>query len=192
LKRDGSIITTLKKDDASLVVAASEVNYTLISFLQDRDDSLTLNSCHPIPKTPTALPALSAADIAKLITKLSLHKSLSEFPFPDEFIHYLAQIEHVEIFNKLWDPIFLSSHHEIFLAKLIPLNKAHPNVPKVNQMRPIVATSCLFKLLELRFNEELNQLFLQLPSLASSQVGFLKGMTTHVNMTRLCNFFTED
>ena len=192
LKRDGSIVSTIRSNSGPLITDQEIVEQTLITSLRERDDALVLNSCHPILRTASPLPPLSHSEITNLISRLSRHKSLSEFPFPDEFLHKLSEVGHLVILNQLWNPEFLAANPEIFRAKLIPLNKAHPKVPTINQVRPIVATSCLFKLLEIRFNDELNQLFQRLPLLGTSQVGFLKRMTTHVNITRLCDYVSKD
>ena len=58
-------------------------------------------------------------------------------------------------------------------------------------MGPIVVTNTLFKVLESRFTEDLNQAFQRLPKLSYSQVGFVRGMTTHVNIVRLLSKITE-
>jgi hypothetical protein len=45
----------------------------------------------------------------------------------------------------------------IFEARLVPLNKAWPDIPKADQFRPIVVLSPLFKLLERRFQRQLSR-----------------------------------
>ena len=45
----------------------------------------------------------------------------------------------------------------IYKARLIPLNKAHPEIPKQTEFRPIVVLSSLYKFLELRFLPKLNK-----------------------------------
>ncbi|HRP37269.1 MAG TPA: hypothetical protein PLS50_05665 [Candidatus Dojkabacteria bacterium] len=67
---------------------------------------------------------------------------------------------------------------EIFDCKLLALNKAHPRVPFVEQMRPITVTNVVFKILESRFNEDLQEAFFKLDRFAMSQHVFLKGLTT--------------
>lgn len=45
---------------------------------------------------------------------------------------------------------------EIGAARLVPLNKVYPNIPKKDQFRPIIVLSPLYKWIELRFLEKLN------------------------------------
>jgi len=100
-----------------------------------------------------------------MLDKLSKGKALSSLPYPDEHLHYLREIGHTHILNNLWKPQFLRRYPEIFSSRLIPLNKIHPNLPNKTQMRPIVVTSALFKVLELRFADELRDAFDKLPPL---------------------------
>ena len=60
-------------------------------------------------------------------------------------------------------------------------------MPTAYQMRPIYATTALFKLIELRFNEKLIHACQNLPRFARFQVGFMPGMSTQVNIVRICN-----
>ena len=57
--------------------------------------------------------------------------------------------------NILWNVDFLKEYEEIFLMKLVPLNKVHPQLPFPHQMRPIFATCGNFKVIELRFLKSL-------------------------------------
>ena len=88
-----------------------------------------------------------------------------------------------EIIRSLWDPCVtnnLCSAH--FEARLIPLNKKYPNIPKPEEFRPIVVMSPLTKLLEARLLPRL-QLYLMM-KLQRSQIGFVPGMDIHVNIHR--------
>ena len=40
---------------------------------------------------------------------------------------------------------------QIFEARIIPLNKVWPDIPKIDQFRPIIILSHAYKWLELRF-----------------------------------------
>lgn len=44
---------------------------------------------------------------------------------------------------------------KIFRAKLVPLNKVWPDIPKQNQFRPIKILSHMYKFLELQFLDKL-------------------------------------
>ena len=54
-------------------------------------------------------------------------------------------------------------------------------------MRPIVATNVLFKILELRFSDELHLKFWNLKGFAQSQFGFLRQMSTQAQIFNLLN-----
>lgn len=68
----------------------------------------------------------------------------------------------------------------IFEAKLIPLNKVWPEIPKANEFRPIAILSHLYKFIELRFIEKLDNYLIN--KLDPYQVGFVKGQGTSVNI----------
>ena len=40
-------------------------------------------------------------------------------------------------------------------GRLVLLNKVHPNIPKPNEMKPIIALSPILKLVESRFRDKL-------------------------------------
>jgi len=58
-------------------------------------------------------------------------------------------------------------------------------------MRPIVATNVVFKILESRFSEELQQAFWKLDGFALSQFGFLKNMSTQAQIFNLLKQVTQ-
>ncbi len=118
-------------------------------------------------------------------------KALTQFPVPDEILHGIQSHITIKSLNDLWNPRFLEKYPQIFACKLIPLNKNHPKVPSPTQMRPIVVTNSLFKLLEVRLNKMLTEKFNLLPKLSESQIGFLKGMSTQVNIKRLLDYITQ-
>ena len=62
----------------------------------------------------------------------------------------------------------------MFEARLCPINKVWPQIPKNDEFRPIVVLSPLFKFLELRFLSKLN-LYFDL-KLDRNQIGFVKKM----------------
>ncbi len=59
-------------------------------------------------------------------------------------------------------------------------------------MRPIVATNVLFKVLALRFSDELHERFWSLKGFAASQFGFLQNMSTQAQIFNLLNQVTEN
>jgi len=47
--------------------------------------------------------------------------------------------------------------NELFKAKLITLNKVHPNTPKSNEFRPIIILSLIVKIMEYRWLPKLQE-----------------------------------
>jgi hypothetical protein len=68
----------------------------------------------------------------------------------------------------------------IFKARLVPLNKAWPNIPTWCDFRPIAIISAMYKYLELRFLPKLS-LYMK-KHMDINQIGFVSGMTTHVSI----------
>ena len=73
-----------------------------------------------------------------------------------------------------------------FLAGLIPLNKKYPEVPTPQEIKPIIVTSPLYKLLEARILPKLLRKYL-INSLERPQIGFIAGMDVSVNIQRALN-----
>lgn len=191
LKRDGSVISIIKLSDGSIITKEEEVNQALITVLQKRENELKKNYGEHTREVPFPLPPLRIRLIKELIERIPKKKALTSFPIPDELLLTHNGFSFLMSLNSLWDPKFLLNHPEIFNCKLVPLNKVHPEVPHPYQMRPIVATNSLFKLLELRFNDTLNEKFNLLPKLANSQTGFIRGMSTQVNIKKLLDYLTK-
>ena len=86
-----------------------------------------------------------------------------------------------QVLSDLWNGIEIHEYH--FRARLVALNKKHPDVPKADQVRPIVVTSPLVKGLEGRLLPKL-QGYLK-DRLHVSQVGFVEQMDIYVNIWRV-------
>jgi hypothetical protein len=76
-----------------------------------------------------------------------------------------------------------------FEAKLVPLNKVWPDIPKADQFRPIVIESSLYKFVELRFYHKLKRYLVN--RLDRNQTGFVPGMGTSVNIQLLIEQLKE-
>lgn len=173
-----------------MITDSNEVSQRLTSYLQSLDDNLASN--HP-PEELITFPRLrpiSIEQLACLVECSSQHKALAPFPFPDELLRHIHVQKSSHQLLKCWDPEFLINNPEIFECKLVSLNKAHPKVPLVSQMRPIVATNPIFKLIESRFITKLQKGFWNLPGFAKAQCGFLPSMSTQVLIWRLLEQIT--
>ena len=76
-----------------------------------------------------------------------------------------------------------------FDLRLIPLNKVYPKEPKPQQCRPMVVSSPLVKLLEVRLKKKLDEYMTD--KLISSQTGFVPNTGISVNQMRLLNRVLE-
>jgi len=72
-----------------------------------------------------------------------------------------------------------------FIARLIPLNKKYPDVSIPQEIRPIIVTSPLYKLLEVRILPKLRKYLIN--SLERPQIGFVAGMDVSVNIQSALN-----
>ena len=196
LKRDGSIISIIlhpiDNNSKALITNTSHVNLLLIQYLKDKDNSL--KSYLPTLRVADFpnLPPLQDIRLKNLLARLSQHKALAIFPVPDEHLKlYLRQEFSANLFNHFWTPEFLFNFPEIFDCKLVPLNKIHPKVPRVDQMRPIVITNPIYKLLESRFLTPLQDHFFKLNGFGLSHYGFLPFMTTQIPINNLLSKITE-
>ena len=84
-----------------------------------------------------------------------------------------------------WKPEILNHpHFKIHLqGRLIPINKIEPELPSIDDYRPIVALSPMAKFLEARFALKL-QAFVK-DHCCSGQTGFLRGCGTFINLHRI-------
>ncbi len=137
-KRDGSIIKAVKDDNGDIINDPGCVSKALIDHLRNDDDRFS-DRRYCLWKTLPLLPKLTEPELLTILQRVSVHKALTDFPVPDEFIkHLLSSGCHLSLIN-LWNPATLEAFPEIFSCRLIPLNKVHPQIPTVHQMRPIVA-----------------------------------------------------
>lgn len=190
MKRDGSVISVIKTEDGAIINDEKEVHRLLMGVLKSREETLLKTHGSFVVNTPNSLEPLDTEAIKALIGRVSKGKALTDFPVPDEILHKIQTDTFLESLNCLWEVSFLQENPGIFVCKLVPLNKWHPEAPPPTGMRPIVVTICLFKLIELRFNDLLNTNFNLLPNLSMSQTGFIRGMSTQVNIKRLLDFVT--
>lgn len=96
---------------------------------------------------------------------------------------WVRRTERWELLANLWNATALRQLARIFEARLVPLNKAWPEIPCEDQFRPIVVLSPLYKFLERRFQWKLQRYMKD--SLDPHQTGFVSGMGTSVNLLLL-------
>ena len=84
---------------------------------------------------------------------MSFDKAVTFDGFIDKWFRNTKKISYL---TDWWCPQTLELlPHCPFEARLIPLNKAYPGVPKINEFRPITVLSSAVKWIELRFKGKL-------------------------------------
>ena len=78
---------------------------------------------------------------------------------------------------------FIKVHPIHFEARLVPLNKVHPRLPRASECRPIIVTSPFVKVLEARLKDKLDDYMIK--KLHCSQIGFVPHNGISVNHLRL-------
>ena len=194
LKREGSIVTALKDSEGQIITNTDIVNKKLLDTLRmgesnakkhhvQHQDSLLSNK-------EIILPNLKLKEITDILLDLKTGRCMPTPSIPDAWYRDLAKDyrENRELLlhiASLWNTNVLSKVPSVFEMKLVPLNKSHPYIPTAENVRPIFATSSTFKVLEKRFTQGLVDFYNSRGSGAKFQVGFLPGLSTHVNLLRL-------
>ncbi len=129
------------------------------------------------------LPLISSEDALRLIQKMSTNKALTFSFMSDIIFSKNLQTQTANIIRDLWKSDVLNNLPSVYFeARLIALNKKHPEIPKPSEFRPIVIMSALTKIIEGRLLEKLQDYLSN--KLARSQVGFVPSMDIYVNIHR--------
>ena len=163
----------VKDHQENIITDPNAVSKSLVDHLRKNDNRFQGREYKNWNVLPS-LPEPTEEELIEILHKVSRHRALTSFSVPDEYIKFLLDNDLSHTLAKLWDPNTLTQFPEVFDCELIPLNKVHPQVPTTNQMRLIVATNVLFKVLELRFSDELHHKFWDLRGFVLSQLGFLR------------------
>jgi hypothetical protein len=67
-------------------------------------------------------------------------------------------------------------------GRMILINKAHPKIPTINEMRPIVSISPIRKLMEMQLLPKLKNYINK--EIKKSQTGFVEKLGTNINLFR--------
>jgi len=157
------------------------VNKLLIDTLRN----LQLDNSKPIPD-PLPFPQLEDITLREdqlILDRMATNKALSFDLFSDVIFTPEYKNKTCELIRSLWDyEVTNSLNASHFEARLVPLNKKHPEIPKPDEFRPIIVMSSLTKLLEARLLPRLQSYLVM--CLQRSQVGFVPGMDIFVNIFR--------
>lgn len=160
-KRDGSVISSIKtinKDNEELITNHKEVNKQLILTIKE----LQFDASKPLPKN-LDFPEMKSRDIDEMkdiLKRLSSGKAIAWDALTDSIFSKTWREKSALLFADLWQNLKLIKNQH-FESRLIPLNKLHPNIPTRRDMRPIIVTSPLVKLIEAGIMPDLTKYLVQ-------------------------------
>ena len=179
-KRDGSIISSLKEgENEELVTDPDEVNKRLMLTIKD----LQFDATKPQPRNldfPMLKPK-SVDEMKEILCKISSGKAIAWDALTDSIFRKTWMEKSALLFADLWQHLKLIKNLH-FESRLIPLNKVHPQIPTRKDMRPIIVTSPLVKLIEAGIMPDLRDYLIK--NLHHSQTGFVPGFGIFVNIHR--------
>ena len=123
------------------------------------------------------LPPLDYLEVVKL-QKLSSANKAESFDFISG--RWIKFTQRWDLLFNLWNFEAIQMLERSFEARLVPLNKVWPDIPKGDEFRPIVIESPMYKFLELRFFPKLQSYLVN--QLDKNQTGFIPGCGTSVNI----------
>jgi len=126
-------------------------------------------------------------ELRQIVKRLSKNKALAEDYCEDSVLweSILNDNKSARYFTQLWDSNITNTEEfqRHLTGRLVPLNKVHPEIPKPDEMRPIIALSPILKLVESRFREKLEKYMVE--KMIPCQVGIVKECGTHVIIIRM-------
>jgi hypothetical protein len=176
--RDGSIVNKVIVN-GNIVAEEDEVNRLIMDNLKN----IQMNAKFPTYAEPFPFPKLDELTIEEMETILKRMypgKAIATDFVTDDIFDKGIRDKVTQIFKDLWSGLNIREYH--FKSRLVPLNKKHPDLPKPDQIRPIVVSSPLVKLLESRLGPKLREYGKD--RLHRSQTGFVDEMDIYVNMWR--------
>ncbi len=178
-KKDGSIISVIKDENNLIITDPSEVNKQLILTMKELQEDISKPTPRNLP-----FPILEDKTVEEMETflkKLSSGKAISYDGITDSIFRKKFHKKSACIFRDLWKKLKeIPNIH--FESRLIPLNKLHPQIPTRKDMRPIIITSPVIKLIESSLLPDLSQYLTE--KLHPGQVGFVPGNGIFVNICR--------
>ncbi len=179
-KRDGSIISCLKTSDSEAIETDKKlVHEELMKTMKELQCNQARLQAQDI-EFPT-LSVKSEKEMEDILSRLWNGKAIAWDAVTDSIFHPQLKEHSAAIFRDLWANLKRINRIH-FESRLIPLNKVHPNIPTRIDMRPIVVTSPIVKLVEASLLPELTQY--RVEKLHVSQTGFVPGNGIFVNIHR--------
>lgn len=183
-KRDGGVVNRILSDSDTIVTDPNEISRLLIEVLKSIQQS-------PHQKQYTGeaifpkLEPLDQLEMELLLARLAHGKACSYDLFSDTVLSQKDLVKRISsILNDLWSSDILNWDlaQIFFKARLMPLNKLYPNLPRKEDFRPIMILSVILKILETRFLPKLETYMIE--SMHTSQTGFVPGQGVFVNIFR--------
>ncbi len=167
--------------DGEIITNTDEVNLALMEVLRELqiDKTKPNSKIEPFPD----MRELCYEEAMALVERMSTNKAISTDLFSDVIFQPQFREKTAEVIQNLWSKESLDCLDMTnFEARLIPLNKKYPEIPKPEEFRPIVIMSSIIKLLEARTLESLQRY--QVSKMHRSQVGFVPTLDIYVNIHR--------
>ena len=178
-RRDGSIISQIRKEDGTVTTLEEEVHENIIRNLK------LIQTCPMQPQYEDSLPFpclpnLDEAEMEYITSKIYSGKAGAFDGITDILFNTVNKPITTQKLRDIWNAE-LRDHH--FETRLIPLNKVHPEIPGPKDCRPVAVCSNLIKLIESRPRRELDTYMTE--RLHRGQTGFVPYMGITVNQMRL-------
>lgn len=177
-RRDGAIFSHFLDDQGQIVSHQDTVNANVITKLS------LIHGAAPLQKCNACLPPPEDEEVSILLERLGKDKAISIDLVPDTVLKSAKEdLELRRLVHGLWSIPLDRIPDNIFRARIVPLNKAHPGIPDAHQFRPIVVLSPIYKLLEARFLPKLERYAKEV--LGAQQTGFVRGRRIQENHAML-------
>ena len=183
-KRDGSIISRIIDKDGNLITDEDRVCEELIIALR----KIQLKEDEPMYSEEEPFPWLGEPtdeEMTDMLRQLSTNKALAFDGVTDILFSKEYRTVTGHKLKNLWNVLAQGNNilRVHFDQRLLPLNKVHPQVPKPQDCRPIIVSSPLVKLLEVRIKRKLEKYIME--NLICCQTGFVPNSGISVNQVRL-------
>ena len=161
----------------AIVTDPERISISCLNQLQKISNSQ--NPAHVDQEFPN-LPELNEAQVRDTQRFLSSNRALTEDGFSDAWIR---RTQNTALISNLWRKDTILKLKKSFQARLVPLNKVWPSIPRFDQFRPIIILSPMIKFIELRFYRKLlNYLKWDLDK---NQIGFVPNCSTQMNIKQV-------
>ena len=179
-KRDGSIVSSLKDEHDQIITNEAEVHKQIMLTIKELQVDLT--KPRPLNLEFPQLNTKSLSEMNEILASLSNSKAIAYDGITDSIFKKEYSGKSSIIFADLWASLkqIPNTHFE---SRMVPLNKLHPNIPSRKDIRPIIITSPIVKMIEAALLPELKDYLIK--QLHPGQIGFVPGNGILVNIYRV-------